>query len=399
MATINFALREIESRVVYWGPKGAGKSSNLVQLHERLPSELRNPLHRRLLPGTPSAHVELLSVRRGDIAGYSTTFRLISVPSWSAALRVHDLLAPTVDAVVFVADCTPGRHGANQGALEGLKRMLEARRIEPSDLPLVVQLNHRDALGARPTGDVARVVGLSAATSVEAVASRGEGVLETLEAISNATSGWIRDLLAGRRNAMTLEALDQRQTSTDEELLDELVGPPTGDEDLERLLTVNPAPVEDSGPPELDSFYASVVERTDPTAHAPQPAEIESPEETSTYDHTSLPPGPAVRQPFLPRALGGYRAVRIISARVSPAGGVELELLAESTQGRRPSRCTVHLDPDIVRPPTTPSLPSVAGAVPAAEEDRPPPPVPVAPVVAALILGSSLGWLLHRIFS
>ncbi len=177
------SVREIVTRIVYWGPRGSGKTESLRAIADRLDAETRGPL---LAPSDGSGRtllMDFLSVEMGALDGIPVRVHLIGLPGAQHLGEDTLPLLRGADGFVFVADSAPDRRAENRSALESLRRHLVATG-EP-DLPLVLQLNRRDVPGAvdadelvselLPTGQTG--------TSFETVAIRGEGVVEALTAV------------------------------------------------------------------------------------------------------------------------------------------------------------------------------------------------------------------------
>lgn len=177
------SVREIATRIVYWGPRGSGKTESLRAIADRLDSETHGPL---LAPSDGDGRtllMDFLSVEMGALDGIPVRVHLIGLPGAEHLGEDTLPLLRGADGFVFVADSAPDRQAANRSALESLRRHLVATG-EP-DLPLVLQLNRRDAPGAIAADElIAELLPAGrTGTSFETVATRGDGVVEALTAV------------------------------------------------------------------------------------------------------------------------------------------------------------------------------------------------------------------------
>lgn len=177
------SVREIATRIVYWGPRGSGKTESLRAISDRLDSETRGPL---LAPSDGVGHtllMDFLSVEMGALDGIPVRVHLVGLPGAEHLGEDTLPLLRGADGFVFVADSAPDRRAANRSALESLRRHLVATG-EP-DLPIVLQINRRDAPGAVEADELTSELLPAGRTgrSFETVATRGEGVVEALTAV------------------------------------------------------------------------------------------------------------------------------------------------------------------------------------------------------------------------
>lgn len=174
----------VNARVLLWGAEGAGKSTSLRVLHERLRSDRRGALQRVPAPGNPNVQVEILPIELGELAGRPTRIEVVAGPGGDAHEGVRRQLLHGVDGIVFVVDSRLGRIDANLEAFHELRLGLAAygRRLE--DVPLVLQYNKRDLADASAHEAIHRKLDLPGVAAFESVAPRGEGVLQALTAVS-----------------------------------------------------------------------------------------------------------------------------------------------------------------------------------------------------------------------
>lgn len=178
------AVREIATRIVYWGPRGSGKTQTLRAISEQLDPATRGPL---LAPADEDGRtilMDFLSVELGALDGIPVRLHLVGLPGGDRLGEDTLALVRGADAFVFVADSAPDRRAANRSALESLRRHLVA--IGEPDRPVVLQLNRRDAGGAVPAEQLIAELAPTGADDhcFETVATKGEGVIEALTAVT-----------------------------------------------------------------------------------------------------------------------------------------------------------------------------------------------------------------------
>lgn len=183
MTVIRTADREIDTRIIYFGPGLSGKTTNLVNLHQRIPPGLRGPMRSIDTEEERTLFFDFLPVEPVRIGGWSLRFQVYSVPGQESYVRTRRAILSGVDGIVFVADASPDRLRANQESLEELADHLERQRRRLDDMPIVLQVNKMDRAGTQTGSDIAARIGAGDWPVVESVAIRGVGVRETLQQI------------------------------------------------------------------------------------------------------------------------------------------------------------------------------------------------------------------------
>jgi signal recognition particle receptor subunit beta len=184
MPRIHHATREIQFKVVYYGPGLGGKTTNLEQIHKK-----SNPAHRGKLVSlnTESERTlffDLLPVDLGKFRGYDVRLHLCTVPGQIAFDQTRRLVLRNVDGIVFVVDSQPDRLDDNINSLRNLEANLVLQGDDPSRMPLVVQYNKRDLPRVLELNGLRAALGVPAGVpEVAACAKKGEGVFETFKAI------------------------------------------------------------------------------------------------------------------------------------------------------------------------------------------------------------------------
>jgi len=178
------SVREIPTRIVYWGPRGSGKTETLRAIASGLDPNTCGPLLTPSDQDSRTLFMDLLTVEMGALDGVPVRLHLVGLPG-DARLNENALAAMRgADGFVFVADSAPGRQAENQSALESLRRHLVA--IGQPDRPIVVQFNRRDVADARSTEEMVADLGMDSSADpwFETTALSGSGVIEALAAIA-----------------------------------------------------------------------------------------------------------------------------------------------------------------------------------------------------------------------
>lgn len=177
------SVREIATRVVYWGPRGSGKTRTLRAIAERLDPASRGPLLAPADEDGRTVFMDFLRIEMGALDGIPVRLHLVSLPGEDRLGEETLAMLRGADAFVFVADSSPDRRPANRSSLESLRRHLVA--IGEPDRPLVLQLNRRDVPGAVPVEEmVGELVPGGGESCFESVATTGAGVVETLASVA-----------------------------------------------------------------------------------------------------------------------------------------------------------------------------------------------------------------------
>lgn len=194
MPRIHHATREIQFKVVYYGPGLGGKTTNLEVIHRR-----SNPAHRGKLVSlnTESERTlffDLLPIDLGSFRGYSVRLHLCTVPGQIALDQTRRLVLRNVDGIAFVVDSQLERLDANIDSIRNLETNLILQGDDPSRMPLVVQYNKRDLPNIVSVPDLRAALCVPPGVpEIEACAKSGEGVFETFKAIVKACMALVGD--------------------------------------------------------------------------------------------------------------------------------------------------------------------------------------------------------------
>ena len=185
MAFINYSAREINCKLVYYGPGLCGKTTNLKVIYEKTAEGAKGKMISLATETERTLFFDFLPLALGEIRGFKTRFHLYTVPGQVFYDASRKLILKGVDGVVFVADSQEERFEANLESLENLQQNLREQGLELSKIPWVLQYNKRDLPSAvsveemrkalNPTGEI---------PEFESAAMSGKGVFETLKALA-----------------------------------------------------------------------------------------------------------------------------------------------------------------------------------------------------------------------
>ncbi|APG27877.1 gliding-motility protein MglA [Syntrophotalea acetylenivorans] len=184
MSFINYASREINCKIVYYGPGLCGKTTNLQTIYNRTAPDARGKMISLATETERTLFFDFLPLALGDIRGFKTRFHLYTVPGQVFYDASRKLILKGVDGVVFVADCQEERLDANIESMENLKDNLEEHGYQLENLPFVVQYNKVDLPNLSPIDELQGFLNPNMVPEFKACALTGEGVFETLKAVA-----------------------------------------------------------------------------------------------------------------------------------------------------------------------------------------------------------------------
>ena len=181
MSFINFAAREINCKIVYYGAGLGGKTTNLQWIFDQTRAQTGGKMISLATETDRTLFFDFLPLDLGTVRGFKTRFHLYTVPGQVFYDASRKLILRGVDGVVFVADSQEERMDANIEALENLEENLREHNYDFKKIPYVLQLNKRDLPSALPVEDLKTVLSRKNEPVFEAVAFKGIGVFETLK--------------------------------------------------------------------------------------------------------------------------------------------------------------------------------------------------------------------------
>ncbi len=184
MSFINYASREINCKIVYYGPGLCGKTTNLQFIYNKTAEESKGKMISLATETERTLFFDFLPLALGEIRGFKTRFHLYTVPGQVFYDASRKLILKGVDGVVFVADSQEERFDANIESLENLKDNLEEQGFDIDKIPFVLQYNKRDLPNISPVEELSSLLNPRKLPEIEACAMTGEGVFETLKAVA-----------------------------------------------------------------------------------------------------------------------------------------------------------------------------------------------------------------------
>ncbi len=184
MSFINYASREINCKIVYYGPGLCGKTTNLQFVYQKTAPDARGKMISLATETERTLFFDFLPLALGEIRGFKTRFHLYTVPGQVFYDASRKLILKGVDGVVFVADSQEERTDANIESLDNLRFNLTEQGYDLDKLPYVIQYNKRDLPNTIPIEELRRDLNTTNVPDFEACATTGEGVFETLKAVA-----------------------------------------------------------------------------------------------------------------------------------------------------------------------------------------------------------------------
>ena len=184
MSFINFAAREINCKIVYYGAGLGGKTTNLQVIYQKTADQQKGKMISLATETERTLFFDFLPLDLGNVRGFKTRIHLYTVPGQVFYDASRKLILRGVDGIVFVADSQEQRMDANVEALDNLMSNLKEHGYDFNKIPYVLQLNKRDLPNILPVDLLATELRKKNEAIVEAVAFQGIGVFETLKEIA-----------------------------------------------------------------------------------------------------------------------------------------------------------------------------------------------------------------------
>ena len=184
MSFINYMAREINCKIVYYGPGLCGKTTNLQYIYERTNPEAKGKMISLATETDRTLFFDFLPLALGEIRGFKTRFYLYTVPGQVFYDASRKLILKGVDGVVFVADSQIARMEANQESVENLRTNLAEQGYSLDKVPYVVQYNKRDMPDIATVEELRPLINPTGVPDYEACARTGVGVFDTLKAVA-----------------------------------------------------------------------------------------------------------------------------------------------------------------------------------------------------------------------
>jgi signal recognition particle receptor subunit beta len=181
---INYVAREINCKIVYYGPGLGGKTTNLQYVYQITSPENKGKLISLATENERTLFFDFLPIDFGLIRGFRTRFHLYTVPGQVFYDSSRKLILKGVDGIVFVADSQEERMDANLESIWNLTENLKEHEFDIYKIPYVLQLNKRDLPSALPVHELVQQLHVKGEPVFEAVAVKGIGILDSLKAVA-----------------------------------------------------------------------------------------------------------------------------------------------------------------------------------------------------------------------
>jgi signal recognition particle receptor subunit beta len=184
MTFINYAAKEINCKIVYYGPGLGGKTTNLQYIYNKTAPDRKGKMISLATEADRTLFFDFLPLDLGSIRGFTTRFHLYTVPGQVFYDASRKLILKGVDGVVFVADSQRERMEANVESIRNLEANLEEHGFDLMSVPFALQFNKRDLPNAMPVEEMYRMLNYKREPTFEAVAPQGVGIFDTLKAVA-----------------------------------------------------------------------------------------------------------------------------------------------------------------------------------------------------------------------
>lgn len=184
MSFVNYHTKEINCKIVYYGPGLGGKTTNIQYVYQKTTSTTKGQMVTLNTENERTLFFDFLPLDLGTIRGFKTRFHLYTVPGQVFYEASRKLILRGVDGVVFVADSQVEKMEANIESFQSLEKNLTEQGYDINKLPIVIQWNKRDLPNIVPVQEMQRRLNKYDFPSFEAIATKGDGVFETLKMIS-----------------------------------------------------------------------------------------------------------------------------------------------------------------------------------------------------------------------
>lgn len=197
MSFINYMAREINCKIVYYGPGLCGKTTNLQHIYERTNPDAKGKMISLATETERTLFFDFLPLSLGEIRGFKTRFHLYTVPGQVFYDASRKLILKGVDGVIFVADSQFERLEANLESMDNLRENMAEQGYDIDKVPFVIQYNKRDLPNVVELEELRTELNPNRVPDFEANARDGTGVFETLKAVSKLVLGELKKSGAG----------------------------------------------------------------------------------------------------------------------------------------------------------------------------------------------------------
>lgn len=184
MTFINYAAKEINCKIVYYGPGLGGKTTNLQYIYSKTSPDAKGKMISLATETDRTLFFDFLPLDLGTIRGFTTRFHLYTVPGQVFYDASRKLILKGADGVIFVADSQEERMESNIESIRNLETNLKQHGLDLKTLPYALQFNKRDLPNAMAVDELYRVLNYKREPTFEAIAPKGDGVFDTLKSVA-----------------------------------------------------------------------------------------------------------------------------------------------------------------------------------------------------------------------
>jgi len=184
MALINYASREINCKIIYYGCGLSGKTTNLLYIHEKMPSNVKGKLVSLATETDRTLFFDFLPLELGEVRGFKTRFHLYTVPGQVHYDASRKLILKGVDGLVFVVDSQRERLEDNLESFDNMIVNLKKNGYDLKNIPYIMQYNKMDLPNVMSFEELEKALNNDGIPAFESIAITGVGVFDTLKAIS-----------------------------------------------------------------------------------------------------------------------------------------------------------------------------------------------------------------------
>ena len=184
MSFINYSAREINCKVVYYGPGLCGKTTNLNHIYKKVNPDSKGKMISLATESERTLFFDFLPLALGSVKGFKVRFHLYTVPGQIFYDASRKLILRGVDGVIFVADSQVERMEANMESMDNLRMNLKEHGYSLENMPFAIQYNKRDLSNAVSIEELNRALNAKGVAFFEASAATGTGVFETLKEVA-----------------------------------------------------------------------------------------------------------------------------------------------------------------------------------------------------------------------
>ncbi len=178
---INWRKKELNLKLIYYGPPLSGKTTNLEQIHKKIPMQKRSDLVSVKTREDRTLFFDFMQMELNEIKGLIPKFKLYTVPGQSYYAATRKLVLKDVDGLVFVADSAPNRMSVNRYSFVEMVDQLKETNRSIKDIPLILQCNKQDLPNAVEASTISQMLRIPESMTVSAAAVSGTGTTETLK--------------------------------------------------------------------------------------------------------------------------------------------------------------------------------------------------------------------------